>query len=159
MAAKYCKSCLRKAKGKVGPLCPCGNEWTVCKNTRSRAATVTRLRNKRNGVKASTRSRYQDYLGSEVWKSIRQKILDRDGYRCRICGKRTCVVHHRNYDSATMSGDSLDSLISLCRGCHKSVHRDEHGKRHGILETERKLVKLLSHECNAERSALVPRTV
>ncbi len=54
---------------------------------------------------------------------LREAVLGRDGYRCRVCGapgkeKRSIIVHHR------VSGRSLLRLmISLCPGCHSKVHR------------------------------------
>lgn len=116
MASKYCKECLRKAKGKVGPLCVCGSEWSICKNVKARARIVTRLANKRAGNAPKTKTRYEEYLESDLWKTIRDNVLLRDGGKCRVCQGRTKVaVHHRNYDSATMSGDDLESLITLCK--------------------------------------------
>lgn len=54
---------------------------------------------------------------------LRELVLERDGYICRVCGasgrsKHTIAVHHR------VPGRSrLDSMISLCLGCHARVHR------------------------------------
>jgi len=143
MASKYCKECLRKAKGKTGPRCVCGAEWSVCKNKRIRAGIVTRMWNKRTGNAPKAKPRYSEYLESDLWKTIRAKVLLRDGCICRVCRSKAIVVHHRNYNTATMSGDDLDSLISLCKSCHKRVHRDESGKRLGVRDTEANLVRML----------------
>jgi hypothetical protein len=54
---------------------------------------------------------------------LREKVLERDGYRCRVCdapgrNKRSIIVHHR------VPGKSVIHLmISLCPGCHAKVHR------------------------------------
>lgn len=54
---------------------------------------------------------------------MREAVLARDIYRCRVCGaegrrKRSIIVHHR------VPGRSLlPLLISLCPGCHSEVHR------------------------------------
>jgi 5-methylcytosine-specific restriction endonuclease McrA len=59
----------------------------------------------------------------EYFGGLREKVLERDGYACRICGasghdKRSIIVHHR------VPGKSLLHLmISLCPGCHAKVHR------------------------------------
>lgn len=42
--------------------------------------------------------------------------LERDGYRCRVCGEHTNIVHHRRGDN------DLDHLIALCGRCHARVH-------------------------------------
>jgi hypothetical protein len=54
---------------------------------------------------------------------LREKILTRDGHRCRGCGaagrgKRTLAVHHRRPGVSTLA-----SLITLCPGCHARVSR------------------------------------
>jgi hypothetical protein len=59
----------------------------------------------------------------EYFGGLREQVLERDGYCCRVCGtsgrrKRSIVVHHR------VPGKSLLNLmISLCPGCHAKVGR------------------------------------
>ena len=59
----------------------------------------------------------------EYFGGLREAVLERDGYACRVCGapgrdKRSITVHHR------VPGKSLLNLmISLCPGCHARVHR------------------------------------
>ena len=59
----------------------------------------------------------------EHFGGLREAVLERDGYRCRVCdasgrGKRSITVHHR------VPGRSVRSLmLSLCPGCHARVHR------------------------------------
>jgi len=59
----------------------------------------------------------------EYFGGLRDQVLERDEYCCRICGaagrdKRSITVHHR------VPGKSiLKLMISLCPGCHAKVHR------------------------------------
>lgn len=59
----------------------------------------------------------------EYFGGLREAVLQRDGYRCRVCDrpgrdKRSITVHHR------VPGRSVLSLmISLCPACHARVHR------------------------------------
>jgi hypothetical protein len=59
----------------------------------------------------------------EYFGGLREAVLERDGYCCRVCGasgrrKRSIVVHHR------VPGKSLLHLmISLCLRCHAKVGR------------------------------------
>src|ERR1700688_479734 len=59
----------------------------------------------------------------EYFGGLREQVLERDGYCCRVCGasgrrKRSIVVHHR------VPGKSvLHLMISLCAGCHAKVGR------------------------------------
>lgn len=60
----------------------------------------------------------EEYLGG-----LREAVLERDGYRCRVCDasgrdKRSIIVHHR------IPGKSaLHLMISLCPACHAKVHQ------------------------------------
>lgn len=51
--------------------------------------------------------------------TLRQSIRERDGYRCKICGKpqgdRALDVHHIDY---IKEHSYPSNLISLCRFCH-----------------------------------------
>ena len=59
----------------------------------------------------------------EYFGGLREKALERDGYRCRVCDasgrdKRSIVVHH------LVPGKSvLNLMISLCPACHAKIHR------------------------------------
>ena len=144
MVAYYCPKCFYKPKGRVvSTVCHCGCELRGVSNVKRRAQVVTRLKNKL-GNKGSKRSEYQLYLESPAWSLLRDRVLCRDSRLCRCCGKAAQSVHHRDYSNKTMSGESLDGLISLCKKCHKAIHRDERGKRLGIRATEAKLIGKLS---------------
>ncbi len=66
--------------------------------------------------------RYQDerYFGG-----LREQVLKRDGYRCRVCGrpgrgKWSIVVHHR-----VPGVSELDRMIALCPRHHGIVEQRE----------------------------------
>jgi 5-methylcytosine-specific restriction endonuclease McrA len=52
----------------------------------------------------------------------RERVRQRDGYRCTGCG---CLgplqVHHKQRRSQG-GGDELENLVSLCLACHKAAH-------------------------------------
>jgi len=53
---------------------------------------------------------------------LRERVLRRDGWRCQFCGSMTNLeVHHRRFRSHS-GADCEDNLITLCNGCHSSVH-------------------------------------
>jgi len=81
----------------------------------------------------------------EYYAGLREKVLERDGHRCQVCGRKcsptrssatpqmidgVCVnatnesyetgilVHHRQPGKSTMS-----LMITLCVGCHAKVHK------------------------------------
>lgn len=87
-----------------GMLCPCGNPKILAHGLCPTCYTLQR--------------QDEEYFGG-----LREAVLERDGYRCRVCDapgrdKRSIIVHHR------VPGKSVLSLmISLCPGCHAKVHR------------------------------------
>jgi hypothetical protein len=49
---------------------------------------------------------------------LRERVLLRDRFRCRACGKRSAlVVHHRDRRNQT------NLLVTLCIRCHVRIHR------------------------------------
>lgn len=52
------------------------------------------------------------------FSGFRREVLERDGWRCRVCGTWTNVVHHRR-----PGHDHPRSLISLCPAHHAVVTR------------------------------------
>ncbi|MDY6847298.1 MAG: DEAD/DEAH box helicase [Chloroflexota bacterium] len=65
--------------------------------------------------------------GSE-WGKIRQHVLNRDGYRCQVCGAlgvdRPLHVHHiqpfRSFTNREVA-NQLQNLITLCPSCHNKA--------------------------------------
>jgi hypothetical protein len=65
---------------------------------------------------------YQDYLNSDHWKITRLRILERDDFKCRVCGTRDAElhVHHNTYKNLGHEPDS--DLVTLCNQCHGIFH-------------------------------------
>lgn len=72
---------------------------------------------------------YKAYLKSDLWKSIRARVLERDSHTCFVCKGRAFQVHHRSYGDVTLRGDKIDKLISVCRGCHLKIEFNRGNKR------------------------------
>jgi hypothetical protein len=62
---------------------------------------------------------YQSYLRSSLWMSIRVRVFERTNGRCVKCRAAATQVHHRAYDPATLTGDSINALSAVCARCHK----------------------------------------
>ncbi len=57
------------------------------------------------------------------YRDLHRKILERDGWRCQVCGSmQQLEVHHLKFRSQS-GGDEEQNLITLCAGCHEKVHR------------------------------------
>lgn len=64
---------------------------------------------------------YAAYLESDLWKSIRARVIGTRGMACRMCGKPATAVHHNQYSEANLTGKSLGHLFPICHSCHESV--------------------------------------
>lgn len=72
--------------------------------------------------------RYDRYIRSKEWKQIAAKVMERDGYRCRCCGRTAeeakLSVHHCTYENLFDESEHLTDLITVCTVCHLSIHRN-----------------------------------
>ena len=67
------------------------------------------------------RDKYRDYMLSPAWQKKRERVRQRSGGKCELCGERSAVdVHHRTY--ARVGKERLSDLIHLCRLCHEDQH-------------------------------------
>ena len=62
-------------------------------------------------------------VGRHYWpRWVRVRILHRDRYTCKTCGKRLpaskLVVHHLKYTDKVVS----ENLVTLCNSCHGKSH-------------------------------------
>ena len=58
------------------------------------------------------------YHNDNYFDGSKERILNRDAYRCRVCSTKTNVVHHRKPGI-----DDEAWLITLCPACHATVER------------------------------------
>lgn len=87
---------------------------------------------------------YDAYIGSRLWWSIRQIVLERDGKCCQVCGTPSKIVHHIDYTKIIMLGQGdQHELITLCEPCHNFVEQDKR-----IYEKKILLNKLFGERSN-----------
>ncbi|PYV67240.1 MAG: hypothetical protein DMG97_27800 [Acidobacteria bacterium] len=56
------------------------------------------------------------------YAEVQHTVLQRDGWRCQLCGVRSHLeVHHQQFRSQAGS-DVEENLITLCRRCHAVQH-------------------------------------
>lgn len=66
---------------------------------------------------------YDDQLNDYRWKNLRERILQRDRYKCCSCHKDAQEVHHRYYIVGQKAWEyDNDVLVSLCKQCHEEYH-------------------------------------
>lgn len=58
------------------------------------------------------------------WAAVRAEALRRDGWRCTRCGKAGRLeVHHIRPVVRGGAHYDLENLASVCRDCHRFLHR------------------------------------
>ncbi len=61
-------------------------------------------------------------LDPELYATLRNQVLRRDGWKCQSCGAMSNLeVHHQEFRSQS-GGDSEANLITLCFSCHATFH-------------------------------------
>lgn len=97
----------------------------------------------RKKIKKYTGDWLETFYKSEEWEQLRQIILMRDEYRCRVCGSDVDVsVHHivpRVFiKDVIFDIDSMDNLIVLCGACHPKADRKVEPT---VMRTKRRSLK------------------
>ena len=69
-------------------------------------------------------SRFHAHLNRHRWADARRAAFDRDGWRCRECGRPGRLEAH-HVTPLHKGGDPYDlaNVESLCRSCHIDRHR------------------------------------
>lgn len=69
---------------------------------------------------------YNQYLQSNEWRTLRLKVLKRDGGKCVLglngCTRRAVQVHHLSYKRVTR--EDMSDLVSVCLNCHERHHSE-----------------------------------
>lgn len=60
--------------------------------------------------------RWDELYETERWQRTRERVYERDGGKCVICGAAGRDTHHLRYDRGFFNPDFL---ILVCRPCHK----------------------------------------
>ncbi len=62
-------------------------------------------------------------LDSTSYRELHRQVLERDSWRCQVCGSmQQLQVHHLKFRSHSGS-DVEQNLITLCAQCHERMHR------------------------------------
>lgn len=74
-------------------------------------------------------SRHHRKLDPRRWAAARRACFDRDGWRCRECGRAGRLeAHHEPPLREDDDRDPYDlaGLVTMCRGCHIDRHREDY---------------------------------
>ena len=100
---------------------------------------------------------YADYRASHWHAHIRDYVMARDRYKCRVCGGKANQAHHVVYDEETLFSQptgpgKVPRVIATCSTCHHALHYRDDGSRISDLEARaRALAGLVT--AKAERRA------
>ena len=84
---------------------------------------------RRRGGRFAGYNTYREYLKSDLWQDIRERVLDAADRTCQLCGSVATQVHHRHYGHRTLKGKTLAHLLAVCGGCHMLIEFDGETKR------------------------------
>jgi 5-methylcytosine-specific restriction endonuclease McrA len=61
-------------------------------------------------------------LDADSYRKLHRQVLQRDGWRCQVCGRmQRLQVHHLSFRSHSGS-DVEQNLITVCAECHARLH-------------------------------------
>ena len=61
-------------------------------------------------------------LDANAYRELHRQVLQRDGWRCQVCGSMQHLqVQHLKFRSQS-GGDEEQNLITLCGKCHAHIH-------------------------------------
>lgn len=80
---------------------------------------------------------YQEYLCSERWWKIKEKVLVAYENRCILCSSKATEVHHLSYRAKVLMGKKMDQLVPLCRSCHVKVEFHPDGKKRMLAQAQK----------------------
>ena len=115
-----------KGYSRATALCAHNCEWCGAEFTGSRdkvycstACRVASWRDKRRGGEGG-------HIGKQLligWSQRRFAVLERDGFKCRYCGKgakQNAVLHVDHVHPRAAGGtDDLDNLVAACQECNR----------------------------------------
>lgn len=71
---------------------------------------------------------YSDYLASELWRGIRERVFEIKGHSCYCCGRYATQAHHTRYHENDLLGNTLRFIHPICATCHREVEFDDGAK-------------------------------
>ncbi len=100
----------------------------LLKVTPGKGLTKTELKNNGNELKK------QNDKAKEKWQEVRQKVIERDGGKCVVCGRPGTHVHHIHLRSKRKDLlYEMNNLVLLC-----SKHHD-HTSTDGLYEVNERI--------------------
>lgn len=79
-------------------------------------------------TKALKEQFHKEYIKTAEFAYVRDKVFERDGHKCVICGRTTNLVcHHTNYKYLGQHNQhEIDNCVTLCQLDHLNHHRGKY---------------------------------
>ena len=77
---------------------------------------------KENRPILATQRRPRLRLEPKSYAVLRQRVLQRDGWRCQRCGSLQNLEVHHLRSRSRLGDDAEENLITLCNPCHRGLH-------------------------------------
>ena len=61
-------------------------------------------------------------LDPETYRLLHRTILERDRWRCQVCGSTVGLEVHHMTPRGRLGDDVEQNLITLCWNCHRKIH-------------------------------------
>lgn len=93
-----------------------------------------------NQLKTETPMKKQNERSKEKWLAVREKALQRDNYKCVVCGKPATQVHHIHLRSKRKDlVYEINNLVSLCDKHHFHSSNDRYEEQTLLIARAKKL--------------------
>ena len=140
MIEKNCKSCGEVYKTYKSHVRHRGSNF-CSRKCKGKWMSLNQLADKNPSWKGGVSPLNHRLRNSMKWKRWREKVFGRDDYVCQECGTRGGYLepHHLKFWSEFIRGRFwVTNGVTLCRECHRYVHRQERKfrKLDLILETK-----------------------
>lgn len=70
---------------------------------------------------------YNDQLKTKEWKKFRQRVLDKKGRKCQMCGStENLCIHHKRYKKDCFAWEyKMKEVKVVCSKCHNIIHQKD----------------------------------
>ncbi|TWH48511.1 HNH endonuclease [Sporomusa sp. KB1] len=98
---------------------------------------ICRERYNREGKKIYDHNHRVEYFNKNAYDNMRHDIIERDGYKCRLCGSITnLIIHHINeksYHNSQEADNDNQNLTTLCNSCHAWYHATKSSRQKKVV--------------------------
>lgn len=106
------------------------------------AFTFNRYAHRNKVLKGIGFDSYSDYLKSDLWASIKKRVLKRDKGKCQSCRQPATSVHHKHYSKRVLLGEHIIGLKAICKECHQKIEFDKDGSKNDVVTANRAMRKI-----------------